>query len=94
MREAVDNKEETGAREQGAGHVKMGLMLAPATGNEKHHPDDGEARKEEIDEEAPAPRGPLGQCATEEQPNRRTRPTDCAVDREGFGALAGIAERR
>ena len=94
MREAVDDEEETGAGEQGAEHVETGLVLAPATRNEERHTNDGEAREEEVDEEAPAPRGPLGQRATEEQPDRRTGPTDGAVDREGLGALSGIAERR
>jgi hypothetical protein len=50
--------------------------------------------EEEVDEEAPAPRSPLGQRAAEEEPNGRARATERPVDREGLGPLLGVAKGR
>ena len=49
--------------------------------------------EEEIDEEAPAPRGPLGERPAEYQADRGARTSDDAVDGKGGGSLLGFGER-
>ncbi len=62
VREAVDDEEESRATEQRAEDVETRVVLAFSPGDEQRDADDSDRREDEIDEETPPPRRPLGQA--------------------------------
>ena len=80
--EAVDQGDQPEGRCDGTGDVVLRVAVGPALAHERDRGQRRDDRDRDVDEQAPAPRGVLGEHPAEDQADGRAAAGDRAVDAE------------
>ncbi len=94
LAEAVDDRHESAAAQEYAGHVEAGAAVARAVVEQGEGAEDRDDRDGDVDVEAPAPVQVLREQPARDEADRRTAARECAVDPEGLAAFLRVRERR
>ncbi len=90
--EAVDERDEPRGHHQRAGQVVTGPALGAALPHNRRGGECCDQRDRYVDQQAPPPRGVLGEQTTEYEADRRATAGDRAVHAEGAGPLLALGE--
>ncbi len=91
--ETVDQADQPGGDGQRPGNVVARFPLGPALPHDRQCGGGCEQRDRDVDQQAPAPGGVLGQHAAEDEPERGAATGDRAINTEGAGTFSGLGER-